>query len=151
MQDKEEAMDPLKNYQKQLDSVKKKIKNTVTAIEDGAGKAMIERLNELEAKEEELETEIAILEVKKPRLTANTIKAWLNSFRIGDMDDPIVQRRLLDTFVARVELIEGEIRVFYNVSGEGSVTAQKVDFPSWKPNTAPVVLSTGYILHYIAV
>lgn len=151
VQDKEEAMDPLKNYQKQLDSIKKKIKNTVTAIEDGAGKAMIERLNELEAKEEELETEIAILEVKKPRLTANTIKAWLNSFRIGDMEDPAVQSRLLDTFVARVELIEGEIRVFYNVSGEGSVTAQKVDFPSWKPNTAPVVLSTGYILHYIAV
>jgi hypothetical protein len=67
------------------------------------------------------------------------------------MEDPEVQRRLLDTFVARVELIEGELRVFYNVSGEASFTAQKVDFPSWKPNTVPVVLPSGYILHYIAV
>ncbi len=151
VQDSEEAMDPLKNYQKQLDGVRKKIKNAVTAIEDGAGKAMIERLNELEAQEEELEAEIAILEIKKPRLTATTIKAWLNSFRIGDLSDPAVQSRLLDTFVARVEVKKNLARILYNISGEGSVTAQKVDLPSWKPNTPTTVLSVGYILHYIAI
>ena len=151
IQEEDEAMDPASNYRKQLDGVRKKIKNTVTAIEDGAGKSMIARLTELEQQEEELELEIARLELKKPRLTATTIKAWLNSFRVGDSSDPDFQRRLLDTFVARVEVKNGEGRVFYNVSGEGSVTITKVDLPSWKPNTSPVVLSPGYILQYIAV
>ena len=54
------------------------------------------------------ELEIAALELKKPRLTEKTIKAWLNSFRIGDVEDPDFQTRLLDTFVARVEVKNGE-------------------------------------------
>ena len=120
----------------------------MTAIEDGAGRAMIARLAELEQQEEELEIEIAALELKKPRLTEKTIKAWLNSFRIGDVEDPDFQSRLLDTFVARVEVKNGEARVFFNISGEGSVTITKVELPSWKPNTSIEVIP-GYILLYI--
>ena len=144
-------MDPMVNYRKQLDSVRKKIKNTVTAIEDGAGRSMIERLAELEQQEEDLEHEIAVLEIKKPRLTASDVRSWLESFRDGDASDPSFQARLLDTFVARVEVKNGEARVFYNVSGEGSATITKVDLSTWKPNTNPQVLPPGYILHYIAV
>ena len=128
---------------------------------------MIARLTELEKQEEELELEIAAMELKKPRLTEKTIKAWLNSFRIGDVEDPAFQERLLDTFVARVEVKNGEARVFFNVSGEGSVTITKVnqtnpypntagcsvtntevELPSWKPNTSIEVIP-GYILLYI--
>ena len=43
------------------------------------------------------------------------------------MEDPDFQTRLLDTFVARVEVKNGEARVFFNVSGEGSVTITQVD------------------------
>lgn len=148
VQEADEQLDPAVNYRRQLDGVRKKIKNTVTAIEDGAGRAMISRLNELEAQEEELELQIAALEIKKPRLTENTIRAWLNSFRLGDVEDPDFQRRLLDTFVARVEVKNGEARVFFNVSGEGSVTITQVELPSWKPNTSIEVIP-GYILLYI--
>ena len=148
VQEADEALDPAENYRKQLDGIRKKIKNTVTAIEDGAGRTMIARLAELEQQEEELELEIAALELKKPRLTEKTIKAWLNSFRIGDVEDPDFQTRLLDTFVARVEVKNGEARVFFNVSGEGSVTITQVELPSWKPNTSIEVIP-GYILLYI--
>lgn len=148
VQEADEALDPAENYRKQLDGIRKKIKNTVTAIEDGAGRAMIVRLTELEKQEEELELEIAAMELKKPRLTEKTIKAWLNSFRIGDVEDPAFQERLLDTFVARVEVKNGEARVFFNVSGEGSVTITQVELPSWKPNTSIEVIP-GYILLYI--
>lgn len=127
VQEADEELDPVVNYRRQLDGVRKKIQNTVTAIEDGAGRAMIVRLNELEKQEEELELEIAALEIKKPRLTEKTIKAWLNSFRLGDVEDPDFQRRLLDTFVARVEVKNSEARVFFNVSGEGSDIITKVD------------------------
>ena len=48
VQEADEALDPAENYRRQLDGIKKKIKNTVTAIEDGAGRAMIARLTELE-------------------------------------------------------------------------------------------------------
>ena len=139
IQDQDEALDPASNYRTQLDGVRKKIRNTVTAIEDGAGKSMIARLAELESQEEELEAEIASLEIKKPRLTESVIKAWLNSFKLGAADDSDVQRRLLDTFVARVDVKRDAIRVLYNISGEGSDTITKVDLPEWYPNTAPVI------------
>ena len=64
------------------------------------------------------------------------------------MEDPDFQTRLLDTFVARVEVKNGEARVFFNVSGEGSVTITQVDPPSWKPNTVAQVIP-GFIILYI--
>lgn len=151
IQTEEEERDPATNYRAQLDGVRKKIRNTVTAIEDGAGKAMIARLAELEAQEEELEAAVATAEIKKPRLTETVIKAWLNSFKVGDADDPNVQRRLLDTFVARVDVRNDAIRVVYNVSGEGSVTAVKVDLPEWYPNTSePKIVGPYIIAQFIA-
>lgn len=151
IQEEDEATDPATAYRRQLDSVRKKIRNTVTAIEDGAGRAMIARLSELEAEEEALELKVAEAEIKKPRLTENTVKAWLNSFRVGDASDPEFQRRLLDTFVARVECKNGEARIFYNVSGEGSDTITQVDLPTWYPNTSPVVFPSGYAVLYIVL
>lgn len=139
IQAQDEALDPVSNYRTQLDCVRKKIRNTVTAIEDGAGRSMIARLDELENQEEALEAEIASLEIKKPRLTESVIKAWLNSFKVGAADDSGVQRRLLDTFVARVDVKRDAIRVLYNINGEGSDTITEVDLPEWYPNTAPVI------------
>ena len=88
---------------------------------------MISRLAELEAQEEDLEVKIAAAEIKKPPLTEKIVRAWLNSFRLGDVSDPVFKRRLVDTFVARIEIQNGEARVFYNVSGQCSTADTKVD------------------------
>lgn len=151
IQEQEAALDPASSYRTQLDSVRKKIRNTVTAIEDGAGRAMISRLNELEEQEADLEMKIAAAEIKKPPLTEKVVRAWLNSFRLGDVDDPVFQHRLIDTFVARVEVKNGEARVFYNVSGQCSTADAEVDFPSWQSNTVPEVIPSGYILYYFPI
>lgn len=139
----DEAEKPILNYRKQLDSVRKKIRSAVTSIEDGAGHSMIARLNELEEKERELELQIAELELEKPRLSEKTIRAWLDYLRLGNMDDPKTQSRLIDTFVARVECKNGEIRVFYNISGKGSVTTSPMDQTGVEPvskDQSPVLL-----------
>ena len=136
-------MDPITNYRSQLDGVRRKIRTAVRAIEDGADRSMIARLNELEEQEDELELHIAKLELKKPRLSAKTIKAWLNSLKLGDINDPSVQSRLMDTFVARVECKNGEARIFYNISGDGSVTITQVDQTGVEPvskDQSPVLL-----------
>lgn len=151
IQEQEAELDPAAQYRSQLDSVRKKIRNTVTAIEDGAGRAMISRLAELEAQEEDLEVKIAAAEIKKPPLTDKIVRAWLNSFRLGDVSDPVFKRRLVDTFVARIEIQNGEARVFYNVSGQCSTADTKVDLPSWQSNTSPTVLASGFILYYFPI
>lgn len=68
------------------------------------------------------------------------------------MEDPDFQSRLLDTFVARVEVKNGEARVFFNISGEGSVTITKVDQTGVEPvskSPFPVLLlSYSIIVEY---
>lgn len=150
IQDKDTESELLDTYGRQLDSIKKKITNTVTAIENGAGRSMIARLDELEKMEEEIELEIAREKIKKPRLTEKTIRAWLNSFKYGDITDPNFQERLMDTFVARVEVKNTEARIFFNVSGDGSDTNICVDLPAWYPNH-PIVIFKTYIILYISI
>jgi site-specific DNA recombinase len=147
IQARDEAADPAASFKRQLDSNRKKQQNIITAIEDGAGAGLVRRLNELEAEEQELEGKIAELAIKKPPLTRKLISAWLNSFKAGDVEDPAFQRRLLDTFVARVDVKNGETRVYYNVSGEGSDTISVVERPAWKPNTTEMI-SRDFIVHH---
>lgn len=142
--------DPAEPYRKRLDGNRKKQRNLVTAIEDGlATKVTMERLKELELEEGELEAEIARLEIKRPRLTADVIKAWLSSFKDGDVEDATFCQRLIDTFVARVEVRNDEARIFYNMQGSDTIT--KVDLPEWYPNTSPSILNLSgiYIVLYI--
>lgn len=116
IQAKDREFDRTEVLKKQLDACKKKQKNIMDAIEDGAGSQMVARLNELEAEEESLEVEISREEIKAPLLSYDLVHSWLCLYRYGDIDDDDFRRRLLDTFVARVEVTNEEAVIYYNAS-----------------------------------
>lgn len=116
----EESDDPAEIFRKQLEANKRKQKNLIAAIEEGTGAAgLTRRLVELEEEERDLKTRILREEIKKPRLKRGTIEGWLKGFRGGDTTDPDFVSRLLETFVAKVEVTNDVAVIYYNVSDKG--------------------------------
>ena len=131
IQEQEDALDPAAAYRKQLDSNRKRQRNILDAIEEGTGaRGLAGRLAELEAEEEELLVEIERAEMKKPRLTSEAVGAWLRSFRNGDTKDAAFRQRLVDTFIARIEVRNGQAMIFYNIQEKGPHSKVRVR-PEW--------------------
>lgn len=107
----------------QLTECKKKIKNLVTAVEDGLQSEFIdERLAELRDLKKDTEYQIAQEEKKKPPLKREHVVFWLNSFRGGSTEDDEYKRRLIDTLLNSVYIYDlpdgGRKFVFaFNITG----------------------------------
>lgn len=118
----------LTGLQDQLKEIKKKIKNIMTAIEQGIITSTTkERLEELESEKNHIEGQIAKEKIKKPLLTKERIMFWLLSFKKGDVTDREYQRRVVDTLVNSVYVYDdgnkGRRIVFtFNVSGQNTAT-----------------------------
>lgn len=133
IQEQDDAADPAAAYRKQLDSNRKKQRNILDAIEEGSGaKGLAGRLAQLEAEEEELVLEIERAEIKKPRLTEEVIRAWLRSFRDGDVNDAAFRQRLVDTFIARIEVRNDQAMIFYNIRENGPHSKVRVRPECWR-------------------
>ena len=84
----------------ELKDVQKKIKNLVSAIEQGIiTSATKDRLDELEQEKSNIEGLIAREEMKKPLLNENRIRYRLTLFKSRNVDDEDYQRRVIDTLV----------------------------------------------------
>ncbi len=156
IQEQEDALDPAAAYRKQLDSNRKRQRNILDAIEEGTGaRGLAGRLAELEAEEEELLVEIERAEMKKPRLTSEAVGAWLRSFRNGDTKDAAFRQRLVDTFIARIEVRNGQAMIFYNIQEKGPHSKVRVR-PEWwrsrsRTRTFEPFVVDGYIVLPIAI
>lgn len=156
IQEQDDAADPAAAYRKQLDSNRKKQRNILDAIEEGTGaKGLAGRLAQLEAEEEELVLEIERTEIKKPRLTEDVVGAWLRSFRDGDVDDAAFRQRLVDTFIARIEVRNGQAMIFYNIKENEPHSKVRVRSEWWSPRsrtrTREPFVADGYIILPIAI
>lgn len=118
----------LDGLQGELKDIKKKLKNLMTAIEQGMITSTTkERLEELELEKNEVEAKIAREEMKKPLLTKERIMYWLVSFKSGDINDVDYRRRVIDTLVNSVYVYDdgkkGRRIVFaFNISGQNTAT-----------------------------
>jgi len=120
IQDEELKEDPAELYKRQLSGNRQKQKNIIAAIEETGARGLAARLSELEDEERRLEVEIQKAELKKPRLTREVIEAWLKSFRGGDVTDKEFCQRLIDTFIAKVEVRNGVAVIYYNITDAGN-------------------------------
>ena len=78
----------LTSLRAELKDINKKIKNIMTAIEEGIiTPTTKDRLNELESEKDAVEGKIAREEMKKPLLTKERIMYWLHSFKSGEETD----------------------------------------------------------------
>ena len=117
IQEAEREEDSATALRRQLESNRRRQKNLIAAIEEGTGAAgLARRLAELEDEAHELEIEITRADIKNPALDRETIEGWLRSFRGGDIHDAEFSRRLLETFVSRVEVRNDVIAIYYNLS-----------------------------------
>lgn len=148
-------IDGLRN---ELKEVKKKIKNLMTAIEQGIiTPSTKERMDELELEKNEIEGRIASEEMKKPLLTKERIMYWLYSFKSGNIDDVEYKRRVIDTLVNSVYVYDegdkGRRIVFtFNISGQNTATLSCSDIAcfappkQYNPNLLPIGHGFGFIV-----
>jgi DNA invertase Pin-like site-specific DNA recombinase len=120
-QDKLRNSSELRVHEKELLSVKKAIKNILTAIELGIITASTkDRLTELEAEQAKLESSVYAEKIEVPQVTKEQVLFWLESFREGDIENKEYQARLIDAFVTAVYLYDDEIRIVFNYTGRKS-------------------------------
>lgn len=84
-----------------------------------------ERLEALEKQRDELKVSILTEELQKPRLSKESIIAWINQFRYGDRDSTEYQKRVIDSFVNSVYVFDEKLVLTYNYHGGTETIALK--------------------------
>jgi len=121
LQDRENENIPL--YEQQLQEANAGIRNLLNAIQQGIlTKSTKERLEELEAKKEELENHISNEELAKPpKVSREFMEFWLDRFRRLDVTEQSHRKMLIDTFVNAMYLYDDKILITFNYK-EGTKT-----------------------------
>ena len=120
IQEKRQEGDPAKALRKELKALKKKQGNLIQAIEDGAGSSIVERLNEIEQKIDDMTLEIERAQLKQPVVPKEVVRGWLKSFQTEDRELPEVRRRLVRTFISEVIVTPDDILIAYNTNEKES-------------------------------
>ena len=113
MQEQEDTTTPA--LRSQLAETESFIGNILKAIEQGIfTPSTKQRLDELEARKEEILVNIQTAELQKPKLTREQMTAWFEQFRHGDPANRDFQKRLIDTFVNAVYVFDDKLVLTYN-------------------------------------
>lgn len=113
MQEQEDTTTPA--LRSQLAETESAIGNILKAIEQGIfTPSTKQRLDELEARKEEILVNIQTAELQKPKLTREQMTAWFEQFRHGDPANRDFQKRLIDTFVNAVYVFDDKLVLTYN-------------------------------------
>ena len=95
-------------------------------------------MDELEARKEALNTSILEEELKKPVLTREWIRFWLEKFRKGDVGNTEHQRQIIDTFVNSVYVFDDRVVLNFNFTDDAkTVTREEVLGSSAVDNAPP--------------
>ena len=123
----------------QLRDTEKRLANLLEAIEQGIlTPTTKQRLDELEARKEALNTSILEEELKKPILTREWIRFWLEKFRKGDVGSTEHQRQIIDTFVNSVYVFDDRVVLNFNFTDDAkTVTREEVLGSSAVDNAPP--------------
>ena len=116
--------------QTKLKEVEQAQANLLKAIEAGLFTPTTKkRMEELDAQREEIETELSEIELMRSfELTKEQILYFLRAMRDKNIDDPVCQKQLIDTFVNAVFVYDDKITLTFNYSGDGrTVTLAEID------------------------
>ena len=132
----------------QLRDTEKRLANLLEAIEQGIlTPTTKQRLDELEARKEALNTSILEEELKKPVLTREWMRFWFEKFRKGDMRDMEHQRQIIDTFVNSVYVFDDRVVLNFNFTDDSkTISREEVLGSSAVENSPPYSLYPNPIL-----
>ena len=113
----------------QLAETESSIGNILKAIEQGIfTPSTKQRLDELEARKEEILVNIQTAELQKPKLTREQMTAWFEQFRHGDPANRDFQKRLIDTFVNAVYVFDDKLVLTYNYQhGTQTISLEEIE------------------------
>ena len=133
----------------QLRDTEKRLANLLEAIEQGIlTPTTKQRLDELEARKEALNTSILEEELKKPVLTREWMRFWFEKFRKGDMRDMEHQRQIIDTFVNSVYVFDDRVVLNFNFTDDSkTISREEVLGSSAVENAPPNSLYPNLILY----
>ena len=124
----------------QLRDTEKRLANLLEAIEQGIlTPTTKQRLDELEARKEALNTSILEEELKKPVLTREWIRFWLEKFRKGDVGSTEHQRQIIDTFVNSVYVFDDRVVLNFNFTDDSKTISREEVLGSSAVENAPLV------------
>ena len=124
----------------QLRDTEKRLANLLEAIEQGIlTPTTKQRLDELEARKEALNTSILEEELKKPVLTREWMRFWFEKFRKGDMRDMEHQRQIIDTFVNSVYVFDDRVVLNFNFTDDSKTISREEVLGSSAVDNAPLV------------
>ena len=122
----------------QLRDTEKRLANLLEAIEQGIlTPTTKQRLDELEARKEALNTSILEEELKKPVLTREWIRFWLEKFRKGDVGSTEHQRQIIDTFVNSVYVFDDRVVLNFNFTDDAKTVTREEVLGSSAVDNAP--------------
>ena len=122
----------------QLRDTEKRLANLLEAIEQGILTSTTkQRLDELEARKEALNTSILEEELKKPVLTREWMRFWFEKFRKGDMRDMEHQRQIIDTFVNSVYVFDDRVVLNFNFTDDSKTISREEVLGSSAVENAP--------------
>ena len=125
----------------QLRDTEKRLANLLEAIEQGIlTPTTKQRLDELEARKEALNTSILEEELKKPVLTREWMRFWFEKFRKGDMRDMEHQRQIIDTFVNSVYVFDDRVVLNFNFTDDSKTISREEVLGSSAVDNAPAFL-----------
>lgn len=162
LQEEDQSHDRLSSLQNRLKDAEKRQGKLVKALEYGGEmETIIDRMKEIEAEIKELKLEIAEENIRKPIIPEKTLRAWLYSFKDGDLTDPEFCKRLVETFIDHIEVKNKEALIFFNTSDNGkrsdsvSTTIKLVDSTElWSkpcPSSTTVKTDNNYIILHLEI
>ncbi len=98
------------------------IQNIMRAIEAGViTDTTKSRLLELESDQAKVKVQLAELTVNIPEINIEELKAFLLSFRNGDIDDPKYRENLIKNFIVAIYLYDDHAKIVFDPSGGGHI------------------------------
>lgn len=112
----------LKALEKEIADINKKLKNLLSAIENGIfNDTTNQRMKELEISKKELEEKIAQTSAQSIQpFNEEQIYAYLLSFKDIDQNNIKAKQRLIDMFVNRVVLYDDHCEIYFNITSDKS-------------------------------
>ena len=124
-QDRDNVNVPL--YEQQLRETGTAINNLLDAIQQGIlTRSTKERLEELEARRDDLEAKLACEKLAKPKVSAEFMTFWLHRFRKLDVRQKYHRKMLIDTFINAIFLYDDKLVITFNYK-EGTKTITFAD------------------------
>ena len=121
LQNREQDKSVLNGLKRKLKEKEKAVANLVKSIEAGTFSPSIqERLSALEKEKDGIESEIAMEQIKKPFITAEQVRFYLEHFRHGDISDEAYCRDIIDVFVRAVYVFDDKYCITYYYTNDPS-------------------------------